>query len=250
MDQQQIAEKGLCLDLGCGASKKEGTIGVDIVAFPGVDCVVDMESQPLPFADRSVEYIFSSHFLEHTVELGNIFVEIGRVCKDGAQLEIWTPYGWHNDALLPGHRTFLTEEHYLHICVVFPDVWQAALRSRWVLNEVQYVISEDVLALLAAQKISVGFAVKHMINIVKEFCVHITVLHHTPQETSAQFKQTYSTSRKAPRQEVTMEVNLPSTASDTVPAEELQPAQLHSRGLRRLIPRPLKRLIKSIIYPD
>jgi ubiquinone/menaquinone biosynthesis C-methylase UbiE len=156
------------------------------LAFPGVDYVVDMESQPLPFADRSVEYIFSSHFLEHTNDLGNIFVEIGRVCKDGAQLEIWTPYGWHNDALLPGHRTCLTEEHYLHLCVLFPDVWQDALRSRWVLNEVQYVITDDVLSLLAAQNISVGFAIKHMINIVKEFCVHITVLHHTPQETPAQ----------------------------------------------------------------
>jgi SAM-dependent methyltransferase len=201
MNPPKEAPRGLRLDLGCGSTKKEGTIGLDIQPLPGVDHVLDMESQPLPFADRSVEYVYSSHFLEHTVNPGNIFVEVGRVCRDGAQLEFWTPYAWHNDAFLFEHKTFFTEEHYLHMCVLFPDFWQQALRSRWVLNEVQYVIPEDVLNELAAQNISVAFAVKHLHNIVKEFGVHITVWHQPPSQVPF-FRRTYSTSRTGPRYDI------------------------------------------------
>ena len=42
--------------------------------------------------------------------------EIMRVAKDGATVEIWTPYGKSNDAFLLGHRNFYTETHWKHIC--------------------------------------------------------------------------------------------------------------------------------------
>ena len=80
-------QKLLRIDLGCGSIKKEGTLGLDILAVPGVDYVLDIEKQPLPFEDRSVEYVYSSHFLEHTANFGDVFVQISRVCADGAQLE-------------------------------------------------------------------------------------------------------------------------------------------------------------------
>lgn len=240
MKLQPEAKKGFRLDLGCGAVKKEGTIGIDIAAFPGVDHVLDMESQPLPFADQTVRYIYSSHFLEHTTAPESIFVEIGRVCQDGAQVELWTPYAWHNDALLPGHRYYFTEECYLHICVMHPDVWQQVLRSRWVLNEVQYVIREEVLASLKAQNISVNFAVKHMLNIVKEFCVYITVLHHTPLEPLPQFKRTYSTNRYGERFDLSAE------ALPLPPPPPSPPPPPFLPRLRRILPTPVKRLIKSL----
>lgn len=98
MDIKTDAQKGMRIDLGCGAAKKEGTLGIDAFQGPGVDYVHDIENQPLPFADRTVEYVFSSHFLEHLTEVARVFAEIGRVCTDRAELELWTPYAWHNNA--------------------------------------------------------------------------------------------------------------------------------------------------------
>src|ERR1700693_2608081 len=92
--------KLLKIDLGCGTNKKPGTIGLDILAIPGVDIVLNIENTPLPFRDHSVGYVHSSHFLEHTANFGKVFVEISRVCADGAQLELWTPYGWANSAFV------------------------------------------------------------------------------------------------------------------------------------------------------
>ena len=55
---------GIRLNLGSGNSSNGGYSNVDIHPFPNVQVVHDIE-QPLPFADNSVEHIFTSHSLEH-----------------------------------------------------------------------------------------------------------------------------------------------------------------------------------------
>src|SRR3990172_240514 len=55
---------GIRLNLGSGNSSNGGYTNVDIHPFPNVQVVHDIE-QPLPFADNSVEHIFTSHSLEH-----------------------------------------------------------------------------------------------------------------------------------------------------------------------------------------
>lgn len=80
------------MDLGCGAYKIPGTIGVDQIALPGVDHVVDLDTQPLPFPDDSVSYIFSSHTLEHLREVSHLLLhEIPRVVRHGPPFEMWAP---------------------------------------------------------------------------------------------------------------------------------------------------------------
>lgn len=61
----------LRIDLGCGSRKKEGTLGIDFQAEPGVDYVLNLQTESLPFPNRSVEYVHSAHLqLHHTqVEL-------------------------------------------------------------------------------------------------------------------------------------------------------------------------------------
>jgi ubiquinone/menaquinone biosynthesis C-methylase UbiE len=54
--------------------------------------VLDLTTEPLPFTDRSVDEVYSAHFLEHVKEPNNIIRELGRVCRDGAHIEIWMPY--------------------------------------------------------------------------------------------------------------------------------------------------------------
>jgi len=196
-------DTGLRLDLGCGSLKKEGTLGVDIEASPGVDYVLDIETQPLPFGERSVVYVHTSHFLEHTQNPTNIFAEISRVCADGARLELWTPYAWSNAAFISGHKFFFTEDVYLHISVWFIDFWRNILGARWVLEEFQYVVDPGVLCYLKAKGVTLDFALRHLRNVVTEFGTFITV-RKTDEDLPppATPRRTFSTARLAPRYEV------------------------------------------------
>ena len=166
---------GLSLDLGCGPSKREGTIGVDMVAGPGVDHVADFETDRLPFPDGSVDHVFSAHCLEHLREPILLFSEISRIARDGARLELWTPYAWENSAFVFGHRTFFNEDHYLHLCLWFAGLWQPALGKRWVLRDIVYVIEPTVLADLHRRRIDLDFALRYYKGIVREFGVLIDV---------------------------------------------------------------------------
>jgi len=171
---------GLRLDLGCGATKKEGTIGLDVVPGPVVDQVLNFETDPLPFPDGSVEYVFSSHCLEHLPGPFPLFTEISRVCQEGAGLEFWTPYAWENSAFIFGHRTFYNEDHYLHACLWFADYWQKLLGKRWVLREIVYVIEPSVLAELFREQVNLDFALRYYKGIVREFGVMIDVWGNYP----------------------------------------------------------------------
>jgi SAM-dependent methyltransferase len=101
------------LDIGCGRSKFAGTLGVDVAPVPGVDLAADL-SAGLPFADDSVDEIFTSHTLEHMPDLIAAMEELWRVCKDGARLNIWVPHAscpfvtWID----PTHRRGMTIETF------------------------------------------------------------------------------------------------------------------------------------------
>jgi predicted SAM-dependent methyltransferase len=88
----------LKLDLGCGKNKTKSQnehpfIGVDSIAFDGVDVVHDLRITPWPWEDNSVDEVFSSHFLEHLAggERVVFFNELHRVMKPGASALIVTP---------------------------------------------------------------------------------------------------------------------------------------------------------------
>jgi hypothetical protein len=90
--------KSLKLDLGCGPRKREGFHGIDAIAMAGVDTVLDLRVTPWPWADGSVDEVFSSHFVEHLTGAERIvfFNELHRVMKKGTQAQIITP-DWSND---------------------------------------------------------------------------------------------------------------------------------------------------------
>ena len=84
--------KTIKIDLGCGANKKEGFIGIDIYNEKGVDIVLDLNNSKLPFEDNSVEEIYSSHFFEHVDSVENTLSECVRVLKKGGKLRIIVPH--------------------------------------------------------------------------------------------------------------------------------------------------------------
>ena len=70
----------LWVELGCGKTKQKGFIGVDRFPLEGVDIVADLNGT-IPFADNSVDVIYSSHALEHLDSIENSMKEIYRICK-------------------------------------------------------------------------------------------------------------------------------------------------------------------------
>jgi ubiquinone/menaquinone biosynthesis C-methylase UbiE len=187
-------ESTIKLDIGCGGHKKAGCIGIDVMALPGVDQVLDLTVQKLPFADQTVSYIFSSHFFEHVLEPNLIFPEITRVAQNGAQLEFWTPYSFSNSAFLSGHVSYLNEDHYLHICVYHPDFWAKALGGHWLFKEIQYIVSEQTLVDLYKQKIPLDYALKYYKEVIVEFGVFMEV-RHDYNGTAILPQKTFSTQR-------------------------------------------------------
>jgi SAM-dependent methyltransferase len=83
----------LKLDLGCGKNKAEGFVGVDSVAFDGVDVVADLRKR-WPWADDSVDEIRASHFVEHLEPDERIHFanEAYRVLKKGGKVSIIVPH--------------------------------------------------------------------------------------------------------------------------------------------------------------
>jgi hypothetical protein len=186
------------IDIGCGHAKRAGFVGIDKEGSDGVDHVVDVEREPLPFADRSVDSIFSAHCLEHLAEHALVFNEISRVAIDGASLEIWTPYAWTNEAFIYTHRTFFNELHYLHPCYMFPEHWRPILGASWQLEEFQFVIDEAVQADLRRNRVSLDFALKYLKGVAEEFGTRIRIWHSAPPPLQPA-RRTYSGTREGER---------------------------------------------------
>jgi predicted SAM-dependent methyltransferase len=94
----------LKLDLGCGTSKREGFLGVDRRAFPGVDCVADLR-KAWPWADETVAEAYCSHLVEHftAVERVHFVNELYRVLRPGGTAVVVVP-NW-SSALAYGDLT-------------------------------------------------------------------------------------------------------------------------------------------------
>ncbi|MBN1796368.1 MAG: class I SAM-dependent methyltransferase [Sedimentisphaerales bacterium] len=91
---KQVLSSGgpIVIDLGCGAKKKEGTIGIDSVDLPNVDIVTDIE-QGLPFLpEKSVDEIYCRSVLEHVENFELLMREMVRVLKKQGRAHIYVPH--------------------------------------------------------------------------------------------------------------------------------------------------------------
>ncbi len=88
-------EGGARLDIGCGANKQPGFIGMDKRELPGVDIQWDLEEFPYPLPDECCLMIVGSHIYEHIKPWKSIdfMNELWRIMKPGGQLALSMPYG-------------------------------------------------------------------------------------------------------------------------------------------------------------
>lgn len=64
------------VDLGCGAVKQAGFIGIDRYALPGVDIVADL-NQPLSLRENSVDLLYASHLTPQLPQWKGVEVLLG-----------------------------------------------------------------------------------------------------------------------------------------------------------------------------
>src|SRR5258705_4426078 len=96
---------GFNLDVGCGADKQKGFLGVDKKPRFGVDFVYDLETFPGPFKHNTANKMLCSHMLSYikpwlVIDFMN---EMWNLCHEDGQVLIVVPYagsfGYNQDPL-------------------------------------------------------------------------------------------------------------------------------------------------------
>lgn len=98
------------LHVGCGEVYLDGWINVDLDS-PKADLKHDVRNQ-LPYADNSVDFIFSEHFIEHIAvdDAVKFFKECFRVLKLGGVMRVGTP---SLDYILFRHFFFWKKQNWI-----------------------------------------------------------------------------------------------------------------------------------------
>lgn len=85
------------INLGSGIKRFEGFLNVDHDAHVNPDHVVNLNTQPLPFADNSVDEVIAHHIFEHVGDgFFNLLQELYRVCAHEAVIHVQVPHPRHD----------------------------------------------------------------------------------------------------------------------------------------------------------
>lgn len=103
----------LKIDIGCGISKKEGFLGIDIIPSVGVDLVHDLNQFPYPFENTVASEIWMDNVLEHLEKPLLVLEELYRIAKNQTKITIAVPYFRSFYACIdPTHRNFFSVEYF------------------------------------------------------------------------------------------------------------------------------------------
>ncbi len=80
------------LDVGCGQHKSEGSVGIDMTAYPGTDIVHDLNVFPWPIEDNCFDVILCRDVLEHLDDLVKIMEEFHRIGRNNCKIVIDAPH--------------------------------------------------------------------------------------------------------------------------------------------------------------
>lgn len=113
-------EVPIFIDLGCGARKREGHIGVDTAQLEGVDIVCNLE-EGIPFEDNTIDGIYSNFFFEHVSNVIFLFQEIYRICKKDAIIEFRVPY----------YQSVTQYKDPTHRAIIMPEMMRYFSDDKW-----------------------------------------------------------------------------------------------------------------------
>ena len=99
------------LVLGCGETRVENAIHVDVNPFAKPDVIHDLNEFPYPFAENEFDSIQAFHVLEHLNDPFSVMRELHRVLKPGGELHLKVPHC---------SRGFTHTQHKAGFDVAFP----------------------------------------------------------------------------------------------------------------------------------
>jgi SAM-dependent methyltransferase len=83
---------GSVLDVGCGAKKWPGAVGLDISPDTDADVVHDLNAFPYPFEADTFDQVLMQDVLEHLQQPIQVMDELHRICRAGARIHLRTPH--------------------------------------------------------------------------------------------------------------------------------------------------------------
>lgn len=106
--QEMSSISNIELELGCGNGKRNRqAIGVDMLDYPDVDIVGDVYEVLASFPNKSVDAVYSYHFVEHVPDVPKLLSELARIMKPSGHVEFIAPHFsnpyFYSD---PTHRSF------------------------------------------------------------------------------------------------------------------------------------------------
>ena len=91
---KKISQSGdVKLELGCGNRKRhKDAIGIDLRKLPDVDIVGDALTTLKKINESSISAVYAYYFFEHLDNIDAYMVELNRILKPNALLEVVTPH--------------------------------------------------------------------------------------------------------------------------------------------------------------
>lgn len=177
------------VDLACGATKKEGFVGIDMHEAEGVDIVHNLLQFPWPFEDDEIYEFNCEHFVEHiphqipgTDKDGffAFFEEVYRCLMPGGTIRVTTPY-------YTSMETYQDPTHVRAICERTYSYLDAKTMAKFKLSHYTPKVNFDVISRIfklhpELEAFSVerqNYMMKYYWNVVQEFTV---VLRKKPLE--------------------------------------------------------------------
>lgn len=144
------------LDVGCGANKTEGAIGLDNNPRTNADVIHDLGELPYPFPDNDFDLVVSNHVVEHVPDVMAFITELYRVTRAGGRIKLLTPHytnpDWANDPTHRNHINSYTFNTFLAGRQVFdfytdvqlkPVSCHVSLLNLWRMLGIQFVVNLD-----------------------------------------------------------------------------------------------------------
>ena len=128
----------LKIEIGGGNTPRgEGFVNIDLL--PVADICLNLESDPLPFPDDSVDSVYSSHCLEHVNNTVGVLREVLRACKLGAMFELRLPHWLHPMACASGHVHVLSDRQ-VEIWCTYPERFWLDSPKKFALKNIHYQV--------------------------------------------------------------------------------------------------------------
>ena len=120
------------LDVGCGANKYPGAVGVDSNPRTAADVIHDLGVFPYPFDDNEFDEVISRHVLEHVPDPMGFITELHRITRAGGRIKLVAPHysnpDWATDLTHRNHLSSYSFNCFVEGHINFPFYTDVRLR--------------------------------------------------------------------------------------------------------------------------